>query len=181
MPGRRGREAAGPVRQWTREIRMTTRQITTFLAALLLAVSVGVVGAGGTVAAGPTFERVTVDETFPDEFLTEECGVPVTTTVRGHVTLRTFADDGTGPLSVNTLNLGFTATAGDRVFRLRDVGADLTRVEPDGTAVLYIIGQVPIDFAGVLKIDLETGEAILEPRDRSEQQLARACRALAGG
>jgi hypothetical protein len=33
----------------------------------------------------------------------------------------------------------------------------------------------------VLKIDLETGEAILEPRDRSEEQLARACAVLTGG
>ena len=57
----------------------------------------------------------------------------------------------------------------------------MVRIEPDGTAVLYIIGQVPFDFAGVLKIDLETGEAILEMRDRSEQQLARACRVLTGG
>jgi hypothetical protein len=37
------------------------------------------------------------------------------------------------------------------------------------------------DFAGVLKIDLETGEAMLKPRDRSEQQLERACAALTGG
>jgi hypothetical protein len=107
--------------------------------------------------------------------------VPVTTTVQGHVTLRTSSGEGTGLLSVNTLNLAITATAGERTFRLRDVGGDLARVEPDGTAVLYITGQVPFEFAGVLKLDLETEEAILEPRDRSEQQLARACRALTGG
>jgi hypothetical protein len=109
------------------------------------------------------------------------CGVEVTTRVQGHVILRTFPDDGTGPVQVNTLNLAITATAGDRVFRFRDVGADVTRIEPDGTAVLSIIGQVPFDFAGVLKIDLETGETILEPRDRSEEQLARACAVLTGG
>jgi hypothetical protein len=32
-----------------------------------------------------------------------------------------------------------------------------------------------------LKIDLETGEVILEPRDRGEEQLARACAALTSG
>ena len=67
----------------------------------------------------------------------------------------------------NDQHSGLTATADGRVFRFRDVGADVTRIEPDGTAVLLISGQVPFDFAGVLKIDLETGEAILEPRDRS--------------
>ena len=43
-------------------------------------------------------------------------------------------------------------------------------------------GQVSLAFAGVAKINLETGETtILEPRDRSEEQIARACAALTGG
>jgi hypothetical protein len=77
--------------------------------------------------------------------------------------------------------VGVTATADGRVFRFRDVGADVVRIEPDGTAVLSIAGHVPFAFASVLKIDLETGEAILEPRDRSEEELARACAVLTGG
>ena len=47
--------------------------------------------------------------------------------------------------------------------------------------MLLIVGQVPFAFAGVLKINPETEEVILEPRDRSEEQLAKACRALTGG
>jgi hypothetical protein len=62
----------------------------------------------------------------------------------------------------------------------RDVGADLARIEPDGTAVLMIIGQVPFGFTGVLEIDLETGEAILEPHHTLEEQLEAACEALTG-
>ena len=84
-------------------------------------------------------------------------------------------------VEVLTVNVGLTATADGRVFRFTDIGANVTRIEPDGTAVLLISGQVPFDFAGVLKIDLETGEAILEPRDRSEEQLARTCPVLTGG
>ena len=57
----------------------------------------------------------------------------------------------------------------------------MTRIEPDGSLVLSITGQVPFAFAGVLKIDLETGEAILERAIRSEEQLAAACAALTGG
>ncbi|MGH3347726.1 MAG: hypothetical protein ACRDO4_12155 [Nocardioides sp.] len=157
---------------------MYARRFVTVVAGLLAAVGMAVVGVAA--AAAPTIERITVDEAFPDDFLTEACGVPVTTTVRGHVTLRTFSGEGTGPATLSTLNLALTATAGDRVFRFRDVGADMLRIEPDGTAVFSIIGQVPFEFAGVLKIDVETGEAILEPRDRSEQQVARACQALTG-
>jgi hypothetical protein len=54
-------------------------------------------------------------------------------------------------------------------------------MEPDGTVVLSITGQVPFAFAGVLKIDLETGDVILESRDRSEEQLAKACAMRTGG
>lgn len=60
----------------------------------------------------------------------------------------------------------------------RDVGADLTRIEPDGTAVLMIIGQIPFGFTGVLKIDLETGEAILEPQHSLEGRIEEACAVL---
>lgn len=132
--------------------------------------------------AAPTIERIPVDDTFVDEFLSEECGVEVTTRALGHITVRTFDGEGTGVAEVRTINVGLTATTEDgRVFRFRDVGADVTRVEPDGTAVLLISGQVPFAFAGVLKIDLETGEAILEPRDGSAEQLAKACAVLTGG
>jgi hypothetical protein len=157
---------------------MTRRSLTGWVASVL--VLVGVFSPGVAAGAPPTFERIDVDDTFADDFLTEACGVEVTTTARGHITVRTF-EDGTGPTAVTTINVGLTATAGDRTFRFRDVGADIERIEPDGTIVLSIIGQVPFDFAGVLKIDLETDEVILEPRDRSEEQIARACAALTGG
>ena len=159
---------------------MTRRCIIGCVASVL--VLVGVVSPGVGVGAPPTFERIVVDETFaPDEFLTEACGVVVTSHLEGHIIVRTFEEDGTGVVEVETINVGITATAGDRIFRFRDVGAAVTRIEPDGTAVLSITGQVPFFFAGVLKIDLETGEAIFEPRDRSAEQLARACAALTGG
>ena len=158
---------------------MTRRSRIGWLASMV--VVAGLLSPGVGLGAAPTFERIAVDDTFPDEFLTVECGVPVTTTVQGHVILREFSGEGQGLVALNTLNLAITATAGERTFRFRDVGGDLARIEPDGTAVLYITGQVPFEFAGVLKLDLETEEAFLEPRDRSEEQLARACRFLTGG
>jgi hypothetical protein len=160
---------------------MTRRCLTGWVASVL--VLAGVFGPGVASSAKPTFERIEVDETFaPDEFLTEACGVVVTSHLEGHIIVRTFSGEGTGVAEVRTINVGITATTEDgTVFRFRDVGADVTRIEPDGTAVLSVAGQVPFFFAGVLKIDLETGEAIFEPRDRSEQQLARACAVLTGG
>jgi hypothetical protein len=157
-----------------------TRRCLTGWAASVLAL-VGVLSPGVAAGAPPTFETIVVDETFVDEDLTAACGVTVTVHLQGEILVRTFEDEGTGVTEVSTINLAATATADDRVFRFRDVGADVTRIEPDGTAVVSIIGQVPFAFAGVLKIDLETGEVILEPRDRSEEQIARACAALTGG
>jgi hypothetical protein len=157
---------------------MTKRRlIGPLVCGLLLA---GLVGPGVALGAAPVIERVDIEEQFADDFLSEACGVAVTTTLRGHFIVRTFSGEGTGVAELSTISFSLQATAGNRTFRFRDVGADLIRIEPDGTAVLSITGQVPFGFAGVLKIDLETGEAILEPRDRSEEQLAKACAVLTG-
>ena len=94
--------------------------------------------------------------------------------------VRTFTGGGTGVDTVRTLNIALTATAGGNVYRFRDVGADVVRIEPDGTAILMIIGQVPFDFTGVLKIDLETGDAILEPQHSTAENLEKACAVLTG-
>ena len=39
-----------------------------------------------------------------------------------------------------------------------------------------VVGQLPFDFTGVLKVDLTTGEVILEPRHTVDT--TRACRLL---
>jgi hypothetical protein len=155
---------------------MSTKSVLAWLAGLLV---LGALVAPGASAGKPTIERFDIDQTFSDDFLSAACGIPVTTRVAGHVIVRTFPN-GTGPAQLRTLNLGFAAMAGGNTFRFRDVGADLVRIEPDGTAILMIIGQVPFDFTGVLKIDLETGEAILEPQHTTGDRVDRACAVLTG-
>jgi hypothetical protein len=156
---------------------MTRRRLTGSIASILVVVAY-VIGPGAALADQPTIERIAVDESFADEFLTEACGVPVTTTAQGDVIVRTFPGEGAGVVELTTLNISLTATAGDNTYKFRDVGADLVRIEPDGTAVLLIIGQIPFGFTGVLKIDLETGEAILEPQHSTEGNVEVACAAL---
>jgi hypothetical protein len=157
---------------------MTRRGVSSFLASVFV---VAAFIAPGAMAAKPTIERIDVDESFADEFLSEECGVEVTTQALGHIIVRTFSGEATGAAELRTVNIALTATADGNTFTFRDVGADLVRIEPDGTAILMLIGQLPFDFTGVLKIDLETGEAILEPQHTVfEEDLEAACEALTG-
>jgi hypothetical protein len=144
---------------------------------LVLGAFVAAALAGSSLAAKPTIDRFEIDETVPDPFLTAECGVPVTVHAEGHVIVRTFGDDG-GLVELQTLNIINTVSAGDNTYRIRDVGADQVRIAPDGTAILMIIGQIPFGFTGVLKINLDTEEAILEPQHSLEGRIEDACAAL---
>jgi hypothetical protein len=145
--------------------------------ALAAALFLGVVSATApAVAAQPVVERITVDDTFTDKDLAAACGVPeVTTTVSGTVITRAFGDSGTGVLQLNTLNLSVTFQAGDNTVGLRDVGADQLREAPDGSLILSIIGRAPFAFRGVLKLDPETEEVILQPKDWDASDLQRVC------
>ena len=137
---------------------------------------VAAVIAPGAFAGKPAMERFDVDETFADGFLSAECGVDVMTHIQGHIIFRTFA--GGGNVELNTLNFALTATAGDNTYRFRDVGADHVQVKKDGTEILSIIGQIPFDFIGALKINLTTDEVIHEPGNDISGRLEDACAAL---
>jgi hypothetical protein len=123
-------------------------------------------------------DHVKIDRLRPDPGLTAACGVDVTAHVKGVVGIRTFPGADTGPAELVTLSLTLTAMAGDNTYRFRNVGTNLTRVEPDGTAILQMTGQLPFEWTGVLKIDLETGETILEPNHTVEGDADEACAAL---
>lgn len=147
------------------------------VASLLALVAVAVL-VPAAPAAKPEIEVIKIDDTGPDEFLTEECGVPVTFHAVGRVTLRTFEQNGAGLLALNTVNIAITVTSGDNSYRFRDVGADHAQRTPDGTIVLSIIGQLPFDFTGVLKVNPETGEVLHEPSHSIADRLDDACAAL---
>ena len=121
-------------------------------------------------------QRFEIDQTFLDDFLSAECGTDVWTTARGHIIVRVF-DREKGLVELNTLNIALTARAGDNSYRFRDVGTDQVRLTKDGP-ILSIVGQVPFDFIGVLKINLDTGEVVHEPGHLIGDRLEEACAAL---
>jgi hypothetical protein len=139
------------------------RQRTIGLLAVLGALLTVVLGATGAAAQAPEKEVIQVDDEFVDEGLSEECGVEVTVTETGRVTLFTFPDGSVVLQNLNTINLEVVFTAGDNQIRTRDVGIDQVRVQRDGTLILSIVGQVPVGFTGVLKINPETEEVLQEP------------------
>jgi hypothetical protein len=149
------------------------------LAAAACVLIVAALVAPAASGAKPTIERIAVDETFPDEFLTEACGFPVTTRARGHVITRTFTRAGTRVVEVRTINIALTAMANGKTYRFRDVGADITRRTRNGIEILMLIGQLPFAHTGVLKINLTTGEVIHEPRHSTEGEVEEVCAALA--
>jgi hypothetical protein len=154
------------------------RHRTSGLLAVLGALLAVVLGATAAAAAGPVKETITFSDTFQDEFLTEECGVEVTTTATGRLTFFTFPDRPVGPQEMTSVHVDIVATAGDNQARFKDVGIDLVRVEPDGTVILSIVGQVPFEFNGVLKVNLDTGEVIHEAHHVVDT--TRVCRLLTG-
>lgn len=140
----------------------------------LLSVALGTVAAW---AVPPERETITFSDTFDDGFLSEACGVDVTTTLNGRITFLVFPDRQVGVQDITSVHVDALAmTAGGNRVRFKDVGVDLVRVTPDGTVILMVVGQLPFDFTGVLKIDLTTGEVILEPRHTVDT--TRACRLL---
>lgn len=144
---------------------------------VLVVVGLGIIAVASAAAGQPVMTREDIDDTFHDEFLSDECGFAVTTHASGHVISREF-DRAKGTVAVNTLNIGLTATANGNTYRFRDVGADHVKVTKDGV-ILSIIGQIPFDFIGVLKINLDTGEVVHEPGHDISGRVADACAALA--
>ena len=131
------------------------------------------------MAAGPERETITFSSTYVDPVLSEACGVEVTTTVDGRLTLLSFPDDfpeaGPGPQLLTSIHVNYVATAGDNRFVFKDVGVDLSRITSQDTVILRFAGQHPFAFTGVLMIDIFTGE-VHQPQHTVDTE--RACRLL---
>jgi hypothetical protein len=153
------------------------RRRTNWLLAILGALLVVVLGATTAAAQAPEREVIRVSFESPFDLLTEACGVPVTVNVSGTFTVLTFPD-GTGPLELVAVSIDLVFVAGDNQVLSRNAGIDLFRAEPDGTVILMSTGVVGVVFSGVLKINLTTGEVILESPQHVEGSIARVCQRL---
>jgi hypothetical protein len=95
------------------------------------------------VAAPPEISTETVEETFPDEFLSEECGFPVTLTLSGMTRTRTWLDaEGNPTREVFTINLHGAITAGGQSLHFVDAGMDKVTFLEGGGVLVEVHGNL---------------------------------------
>jgi hypothetical protein len=152
------------------------RHRTSVLLAILGALLALALGSAPAAAAAPERRTVTFSVTLHDDLLTEACGVDVTTTISGFTTYFVFPDRPVGLQDIDSIHISYLAVAGDNQVLFKNVGIDLIRVEPDGTVISMATGQAGVFFTGVEKINLTTGEVILEPQRTDDT--TRVCRLL---
>ena len=121
-------------------------------------------------------ETFTISDTFQSSILSPVCGVEVTITISGTLRILTFPNRPVGPQDLTIANIDWRATAGNNEVRFRNVSAELVRVEPDGTAIVSTAGHRPVEFTGVMKINLDTGEVVHEPQHFAD--IERLCELL---
>ena len=150
-----------------------------FIRAALVVASAAVLAGGATAtAAKPTIERVPIDGSFLDNFLTTACGVNITTTERGHLIVRTFEDEDSPHVEVFTVNISLTAVGPGGSIRFRDVGADRTVIDENGDVIISLHGRLPFDFTGTLVLNDTTGEVLHEPQHTTVDDVEAACERL---
>jgi hypothetical protein len=121
-------------------------------------------------------ETITISDTFQSSILSPACGVEVTITINGSLRVLTFPDRPVGPQDLTIANIDWVASAGNNKVRFRNVSVELVRVEPDGTVIVSTAGHQPVEFTGVMKINLDTGEVVLEPQHFAD--IERLCELL---
>lgn len=149
------------------------------LLASLAALVVAACAVSAAAGAAPTVLRFTIAETNPDDYLTQACGFPVATAVKGVIIFRIFDNDGTGIVGSSTSSISATAMAGDNTFRLPpSAGVDLLVRRPSGDLFDITAGQ-QFELAGVTISDLNTGEVLVAPHHSTSVETATVCAALA--
>jgi len=124
-------------------------------------------------------ERITVSDTFRSKILTVRCGVEVTFTITGTITVLTAPQKPVGPQDLRVANIAGVFKAGTNQVPFQTAKTEITRVEPDGTVLTSISGRT-VEFTGLqLKTHLETGKTIMinEPH---VTDLDSICRRLKG-
>lgn len=129
-------------------------------------------------AVAPTADRILINYSEINQDLSDACGVTVTGAAQGTVTWypRPEPWDRGVILRIN-VNILWTFSSGRNTYRAREARVSLMRVHSDGTWIGMDAGQQSLWRSGVFKVNMTTGEVILEPRG-SHPNWARICDTL---
>jgi hypothetical protein len=115
-------------------------------------------------------EKEFKSDTFQSQLLSGQCGFDVTLSFTGSVTVKTFPKRPVGPQDLTLVILAIVFSAGNKTVRFQQVQTTITQVKPDAvtsiSATATFAGKT-VEFTGVQKIDLETGETTLESHNVS--------------
>ena len=122
--------------------------------------------------------------TFLSPLLSGRCDFDVNVSVTGSITVKTFPNRPTGVQDLTLEKFAVVFRAGDKTVRFQQVQTTITQVKPDAVkstvrATATLAGKI-VEFTGVQRIDLETGETVLESPDVSDASREAICERLRG-
>src|SRR5215218_5703111 len=98
-------------------------------------------------------------DTFRSEILSDACEFEVTISFEGSITELNFPNRPVGPQDLTLAKLSMVLTANNETVRFETAKVEIKSVEPDGTVIL---AGKSVEFSGVLKTNLETGETTMQ-------------------
>lgn len=122
-------------------------------------------------------ETIPMSDTFPSKILSDACGFDVTISFTGSLTITTFPNRPAGPQDLKFFIAAIVFTHNNKKVRFEQVATEITRVEPDGTVTSTVAGKT-VEFTGVLKTNVETGDTILQSHKITDHEAI--CKRLAG-
>ena len=115
------------------------RRIALILASAFLAVGVF---ASPAAAGKPLMDRVDIEDSFRDDFLSEVCGTDIWLDVSGHAIFRIYGDVNDPTRELNTFAIRRTISSANGSISTVDVGPDRVWYNDDGSIEIFVTGNI---------------------------------------
>jgi hypothetical protein len=118
---------------------------------------------GPVSAAAPQTERIPIDDTFVDDFLSAACETEVTVHETGHIALRTWTDAaGNQVRALNTYALTDTFSSVNGSVAAKNVGPDRISFLDNGNIIILTIGNIgSISIPGQGRVYQNVGRSMI--------------------
>ncbi|MDP8903788.1 MAG: hypothetical protein M3N29_00470 [Chloroflexota bacterium] len=157
------------------------------LSSVWLALVLGALLAGPSLAAKPFMETINLDnpddEAFFSELFSEACGASIAADTWGSLRIKVFTDrEGNVTRQINKwfIRIRLTNTETGQSILIKDVGPDIIWLAKNGDLMLAIVGR-SVTGSGVIGrvvINLTTGELVSQSGKELGDWIANSCAAL---